>query len=68
MAAAGHLTPEGLRQELLEFRKLRGYLPEVLAIHFIPMLEEQVRAELGQVAQELKASINLARRGMRLSL
>jgi len=68
MSASGHLTPEGLRQELLEFRKLRGYLPEVLAIHFIPMLEEQVKAELSQVAQELKATINMARRGMRLSL
>jgi len=68
MAAAGHLTPEGLRQELLEFRKLRGYLPDVLAIHLIPMLEEQVKVELGQVAQELKVSINVAKRGMHLSL
>jgi ribonuclease BN (tRNA processing enzyme) len=68
MAESGHLTPEGLRQELLEFRRLNGYLPDVLAVHLIPMLEEQVRTELAEVAKDLKVNINIASRGMRLKV
>ena len=68
MTESGHLTPEGLRQELLEFRRIRGYLPDVLTIHFIPMQEEQVRTELAEVAKDLKANINMASRGMRLTV
>jgi ribonuclease BN (tRNA processing enzyme) len=64
MTESGHLTPEGIRQELLEFRKLKGYLPDVLAVHFIPMLEEQVKAELAGVARDLKVNIKMASRGM----
>ena len=29
----GHLTPNLLKQELITFRKLKGYLPEVIAVH-----------------------------------
>lgn len=68
MTDSGHLTPDGLKRELLEFRKLRGYLPDILAIHFIPMLEEQVRAELRGLAKDLKININMAGQGMRLTI
>jgi ribonuclease BN (tRNA processing enzyme) len=68
MTESGHMTPEGLRHELLEFRRLKGYLPDVVAIHFIPMMEEQVRTELAEVAKDLKANIHMSGRGMRLTV
>ena len=38
-ALTGHLTPELLKQELVTFRELKGYLPEVVAVHMNPAFE-----------------------------
>ena len=35
---AGHLCPKMLKEELLEFRKRKGYLPKVVLIHMSPSL------------------------------
>jgi phosphoribosyl 1,2-cyclic phosphodiesterase len=68
MRQAGHLTPQLLQQELLEFRKLKGYLPRVVLVHMSPYLEDDIRKEVAQVAKELDADITLAHEGMKLSL
>jgi ribonuclease BN (tRNA processing enzyme) len=64
----GHLTPELLREELLGFRKAKGYLPEVVTVHMNPELEAEIAAELACVTEELGNSITLAYEGRRLSL
>lgn len=65
---AKHLTPGLLKEELIKFRLLKGYLPSILAVHLNPFWESKTKEELNQVAFELGAKITLAKEGMRLSV
>jgi ribonuclease BN (tRNA processing enzyme) len=63
-----HFTPSLLRPELISFRELKGYLPEVVVVHMNPRLEEEIASEIEAVARELKSPIRLAYEGMRINL
>ncbi len=63
-----HLTPSLLRQELIAFQKLKGYLPPIVTVHMNPRQEKDIETEIALVADELKTSITLAHEGMQLSL
>jgi len=63
-----HLTPTLLKQELTSFRELKGYLPQVVVVHINPGLEEETRAEIAAVAEELNHPISVGYEGMQLSL
>ncbi len=65
---SGHLTPNLLKQELINFRELKGYLPRVVTVHMNPGLEEEIKAETAAVAGELNTQITLGYEGMRLHL
>jgi|TARA_B100001971_G_C18185530_1_gene535357 ribonuclease BN (tRNA processing enzyme) len=65
---SGHLTPGLLKRELMNFQKLKGYLPQILTVHMNPALEAEIRAELTVVAKELDCLIKLAYEGMQLKL
>jgi ribonuclease BN (tRNA processing enzyme) len=67
-AGAGHLTPSLLKQELVSFQKVNGYLPRVVAIHMNPDLEEAIAAEVAAVAKALSCPITLAYEGMQISI
>ena len=56
------------RDELVQFLKLKGYLPRVVLVHPPPIGEEEVADEASSVAKELKTSIVLAKEGMILRL
>ena len=64
----GHLTPTLLKQELITFRELKGYLPRVITVHMSPGLEAEIKAEIATVAAALNIPITLAYEGMRLHL
>jgi len=64
----GHLTPSLLREELLSFQKIKGYLPQVITVHMNPNLEAEIEAELAVVAKDLGSSITLAYEGRQLYL
>lgn len=64
----GHLTASLLKQELVSFRELKGYLPRVITLHMNPELEKDIRSEVAEVARELNAPIELAYEGMEISL
>ena len=64
----GHLTPTLLKQELITFRELKGYLPRVITVHMSPGLEAEIEAEIATVAAALDSPITLAYEGMRLRL
>ncbi len=66
--SSGHLTPRLLEMELVEFRRVKGHLPQVLPIHLSPVFEDEVRKELEQVAKNLGADLKPAHEGMRLKL
>jgi ribonuclease BN (tRNA processing enzyme) len=63
---SGHLTPSLLEQELINFRELKGYLPQVALVHMNPDLEKELAGEIAVVAQALGNPITLAYEGMRL--
>lgn len=65
---SGHLTPSLLKQELVTFRELKGYLPQVVVVHMNPKLEEEIEAEIAVVARELNNSITLGYEGMEFNL
>jgi len=64
----GHLTPSLLKQELASFRELKGYLPQVVVVHINPGLEEETRAEIADVAEDLNHPISVGYEGMQLNL
>jgi ribonuclease BN (tRNA processing enzyme) len=66
--AAGHLCPKMLKRELIEFRRIKGYLPEIFIIHMSPQCELEIREEVGQVAKELEVSITITHEGKELVL
>ncbi len=63
---AGHLCPEMLKLELVEFRRVKGYLPQVIVIHLSPKLEEEIKEEVQEIATELSCSIGIACEGEKL--
>jgi ribonuclease BN (tRNA processing enzyme) len=65
---AAHLTPQLLKAELLEFRKLNGYTPPTILVHINPSFESEIEEEVAKVAQELEVSIALAHEGMKINL
>ena len=64
----GHLTPGLLKQELMVFHELKGYLPRVALVHMNPLLESEIAGEMATVRRELGADIVLASEGMKLKL
>jgi ribonuclease BN (tRNA processing enzyme) len=65
---AGHLCPRMLREELIEFRRIKGYLPKVVAIHMSPQHEPEIEGEVREVAKSLGISIDIAHEGAELIL
>jgi len=65
---SGHLTPSLLKQELGYFQKLKGYLPQVVTVHMNSGLEEEIKAEIAAVAEELDNPITLGYEGMEIDL
>jgi len=59
-----HLTPSLLKDELLAFQKLKGYLPQVFLVHMNPRQEKEIEAEIEQLSRELGTSITLAYEGL----
>ena len=65
---AGHLCAEFLKEELIQFRRLKGYLPRVIVIHIGNPYEREIKEEVAQVAQELEADISLGYEDMKVTL
>ena len=65
---AGHLTPGLLKQELASFREVKGYLPQIVALHFDPTYKEEIQAEIAAVAEDLNHPITIGYEGMQLHL
>ena len=68
--ALGHMTPGLLKPELVKFRQGKGYLPPVVLVHMVPMLDEEkeIAKEAAQIAQELNTTIKLGYEGMEIDI
>jgi len=65
---AGHLCPRLLREELIEFRRLKDCSPRVIVIHIRSPYEQEITNEVAQVAQELEADVSLGHEDMKITL
>ena len=59
-----HLTPDLLREELLAFKQVKGYLPSVVLVHMNPRQEGEIAGEIAALSMELETSITLAYEGL----
>jgi ribonuclease BN (tRNA processing enzyme) len=64
----GHMTPDLLKQELMNFQNIRGYLPKVVAVHMNPEGESKIKSEISRIEKSSGIQITLAREGMRIRL
>ena len=58
-----HLTPGLLKEELEQFQRLKGYLPQVVTVHMNPRQEDEIAAEVAEVASSLGSEITLGYEG-----
>jgi ribonuclease BN (tRNA processing enzyme) len=65
---AGHLCAEFLKEEIIQYRRLKSYLPRVIVIHIGNPYEQEIKEEVAQVAQELEADISLGYEDMKVIL
>jgi phosphoribosyl 1,2-cyclic phosphodiesterase len=65
---AGHLCPRLLKEEITQFRRLKGDIPRIIVIHIGNPYEQEIKEEVAQVARELEADISLGYEGMRVTL
>jgi ribonuclease BN (tRNA processing enzyme) len=63
-----HLTPAALELELRAYRDLRGTLPRIVATHFNPWHEADIREELAEVSKSLGTDIGIAEEDMVLEV
>ncbi len=68
LGKAGHFCAAILKEELKEFRRIKGYLPRVVVIHIGNLFEKEIEEEVAQVAAELEVDIDVAYEGMEITL
>jgi len=68
LRSVGHLSPELLKEELGQFRQMKGYLPRVLVIHVPPRFRSEVEKEVKKVARELVIDIDIGYEGMKITV
>jgi ribonuclease BN (tRNA processing enzyme) len=68
MKRSGHLTPNLLKQELLRFRDMKNYLPDIIVLHILPGEEKTIKAETLEVAGLLGVPIQFAREGLQITV
>ncbi len=67
LQTVGHLSAQLLKQELIQFHELKGYLPRIVVVHMSPQVEEQ-KKEVKHIAIELETDISVGHEGMLLNI
>ena len=56
---SGHLCPEMLKNEIVQFQRIKGYIPRILVIHLCPRFQQEIESEILEVGRELGISIKI---------
>ncbi len=65
---SGHLTAALLKPELESLKRMKGSLPQIVAIHMNPLDEKGIKEEIAAVAAALNTDIRLGYEGMIIEL
>jgi Cft2 family RNA processing exonuclease len=57
---AAHLCPKFMKNELLDFYRIKEYFPKIILFHLFPKFEEEIKKEVKKVSKELEIPINIA--------
>jgi cAMP phosphodiesterase len=68
LKSVGHLSAGLLKEELLQFRQIKGYIPRVVVVHIPSLFEREVRQEVKRVARELRTRIDIGYEDMKITL
>jgi ribonuclease BN (tRNA processing enzyme) len=68
LKSVGHLSAQLLKEELIQFRKAKGYLPRVVVIHIPAQFQKEIEQEVKEVARELGVNIDIGYEGMKIKL
>jgi len=63
-----HLCPKLLKEELLEFHRIKEYFPHVILIHLFPKFEEEIKEQAKELSKELDISIDIAYEGKEIKI
>jgi 3',5'-cyclic-nucleotide phosphodiesterase len=63
-----HMTPGLLAQELVEFRRARGYLPRVIVSHIPVAYEDEMRAEIAAAGKQVEMELEVGYEGLTIEL
>jgi ribonuclease BN (tRNA processing enzyme) len=64
MSKLRHLTPQLLVEELLQFQRMKGHIPRVIATHVPIIYEEELRDELAEAGKMLESELEVAYEGL----
>lgn len=65
LRSVGHLS---LQEELMQFRRMKGYLPRIVVVHTPPQWQQELEQEIADVSRELGIDIEIGYDGMRITL
>jgi len=68
LKSVGHLSAGLLKEELIQFRQTKRYLPRVVVVHIPSQFQREVEEELKEVSEELGISIDIGYEDMRITL
>jgi ribonuclease BN (tRNA processing enzyme) len=68
LKSVGHLSAGLVKEELVQFRQMKRYLPRVLVVHIPAQFQGEVEQEVKEVARELGISIDIGYEGMKINL
>ncbi|OGO60110.1 MAG: hypothetical protein A2Z36_03295 [Chloroflexi bacterium RBG_19FT_COMBO_48_23] len=68
LKSVGHLSAGLLKEELTQFRQIKGYLPRVVVIHIPPHFQKEVEQEVKEISRELGIDIDIGYEGMKITL
>ncbi|MDD4874049.1 MAG: MBL fold metallo-hydrolase [Dehalococcoidales bacterium] len=63
-----HMCPCLLKEELLSHLNVKGYLPNVIAVHMNHAVQEDIKSELKALADELDITITMAFEGKHIEI
>ncbi|UCH50433.1 MAG: MBL fold metallo-hydrolase [Chloroflexota bacterium] len=68
LRSVGHLSAGLLKEELMQFRQIKGYLPRIIVIHIPPPFQKDVEQEVKEISRELGIDIDIGYEDMEITL